>query len=75
MSRLGFITAVAKQGVSSKEMRSKISKSNLFFRDHIKYNTFDKRDTEWIEWDKILRKQKEMKDEISFNQVDIMNGQ
>lgn len=44
MARLGFITGTAKEGVSSKQMRSVISKSNLFFRDKVRYNTFDKRD-------------------------------
>jgi hypothetical protein len=44
MSRLGFITAVSKEGVSSKSMREKISKSNLFFRNRIRVRSFDKGD-------------------------------
>lgn len=44
MARLGFITGTAKEGANSKHMRSVITKSNLFFRDKVRYNTFDKRD-------------------------------
>jgi hypothetical protein len=43
MSRLGLITAIAKEGVTSKEMRSHISKSNLFFRDRVRTTIYDKR--------------------------------
>ena len=63
MARLGFITGTAKEGVKSKHMRSIISKSNLFFRDKVRYNTFDKRENEFDEWTKILKKQKDFKTE------------
>jgi hypothetical protein len=41
MSRLGYIKGFVKEGVSNKELRYQISRSNLYFRDPIRYNGFD----------------------------------
>jgi hypothetical protein len=41
MSRLGYIKGFVKEGVTNKEMRYQISRSNLYFRDPLKYNNFD----------------------------------